>query len=53
MLQKNIKIENTLQDLENLSDFSRRFKSLLKFIKDSNVESGLGFLVLSMLGIGC
>jgi hypothetical protein len=32
--------------LENLSDFSRRFNSLLKFIKDSNVKSGLGFLAL-------
>jgi hypothetical protein len=29
--------------MENLSDFSRTFKSLLKFIKDSNVESVTGF----------
>jgi hypothetical protein len=25
--------------LENLSDFSRRFEPLLKFIEDSNIES--------------
>jgi hypothetical protein len=29
------------------------FKSLLKFIKDSNVESDPGFLTLFRLGIGC
>jgi hypothetical protein len=29
------------------------FKSLLKFIKDSNVESVLGFLTLILLRIGC
>jgi hypothetical protein len=39
--------------LENLPDFSGRFKSLLKFIKDSNVESDPGFLALFMLGMGC
>jgi hypothetical protein len=33
--------------------FSRMFKSLLKFIKDSNVESVLGFLTLILLRIGC
>jgi hypothetical protein len=33
--------------------FSRRVKSLLKFIKYSNVESVPGFLALILLGIGC
>jgi hypothetical protein len=33
--------------------FFRRVKSLLKFIKDSNVESVSGFLSLILLGIGC
>jgi hypothetical protein len=37
--------------LENLSDFSRRFESLLKFINDSNIESVPGFLTLLLLGI--
>jgi hypothetical protein len=36
--------------LENFSNFSRRFKSLLKFFKDSNVESVPGFLTL-ILGL--
>jgi hypothetical protein len=39
--------------LDNLPGFFGRFKSLLKFIKDSNVESDLGFLALLMLRIGC
>jgi hypothetical protein len=39
--------------LGNLSDFFRRIKSLLKFIKNSNVESVPGFLALFLLGIGC
>jgi hypothetical protein len=33
--------------------FFGRFKPLLKFIKDSNVESDPGFLALFILGIGC
>jgi ABC-type transporter lipoprotein component MlaA len=37
----------------NLSDFSKRVKSLLKFIKDLNVESVSGFLAIILLGIGC
>jgi hypothetical protein len=35
--------------LENLPDFSGRFKSLFKFFKDSKVESGPGFFALLML----
>jgi hypothetical protein len=35
--------------LGNLSDFSGRIKPLLKFIKDSNVESVPGFLTLLLL----
>jgi hypothetical protein len=45
-----------IKSRKNFGEFTRfsgRFKSLLKFIKDSNVESDAGFLALFMLRIGC
>jgi hypothetical protein len=46
-----LKISSQEGSLENLSNFSRRIESHLKFIKDSNIESVTGFLGLLLPNI--